>query len=224
MQANVERKQGLRPERLGSTIYEMLQQRLMSLDIKPGDRISVDNLVRELGVSQTPIREALSRLEAQGLVVKTHLIGYSAAPRMSAEEFRDLYELRLLLEPCIAAKAATNISREDMAALLALHDEIIEIVRNGTDRAAFNRVSALDAEVHARIALASGNRLFHETIVRQRQHAHLYRLGYHSPWLAGVVSEHQQIVDAIARGDADAASKSMRHHIEQSFQRYVDAS
>ena len=76
----------------------------MALRIAPGSRITVDNLVRELNVSQTPIREALGRLEGEGLVIKTHLIGYSAAPQISRRRFDELYELRLLLEPEAAAR------------------------------------------------------------------------------------------------------------------------
>src|SRR5918993_2685520 len=99
-----------RPARLGDEVYNAIYSQLMSHKITPGGRISVDNLVRELGVSQTPIREALSRLEAQGLVVKTHLIGYSAADQLDRSRLEQLYELRLLLEPFAAAKAAVNMT------------------------------------------------------------------------------------------------------------------
>lgn len=222
MRFDEELKKIVRPQRLGTTIYDILHQRLMSQEIKLGDRIAVDSLVREFGVSQTPIRDALSQLEAQGLVVKIHLVGYRAAPSLSEKEFNDLYELRLLLEPSGAAKAAANIDPEHMGIVQAQHDEIVEIVAQA-DRAAFNRVSALDAELHAKIAFASGNRFFYETVDRQRLHAHLYRLGYHGRWLHGVVAEHRSIVEAIARRDPDAAADAMRHHIEQSYKRYLDA-
>ena len=98
-----------RPVRLGEEVYNALYSQLMSHKIPPGGRIAVDSLVRELGVSQTPIREALSRLEAQGLVIKTHLIGYSAADRLNSVRFEQLYEVRLLLEPAMAAKAALHM-------------------------------------------------------------------------------------------------------------------
>ena len=81
--------------KLGDEVYNAIYSQLMSHAIAPGGRISVDYLVRELGVSQTPIREALSRLEAQGLVVKTHLIGYSAASQMDKSRLEQLYELLL---------------------------------------------------------------------------------------------------------------------------------
>ena len=106
---------------LGDDVYEALLTRLISLKIAPGARISVDGLVKELGVSQTPIRSALVRLEAEGLVVKTHLVGFSAAPMPSRRHFEQIYELRLLLEPVAAAKAARTLTPADRAALGELH-------------------------------------------------------------------------------------------------------
>src|ERR1043166_2430909 len=89
--------------------YEAIFNKLMSLEIAPGARITVDGLVRELEVSHTPIREALGRLEGEALVVKTHLVGYSAAPQITRQRFDELYELRLLLEPDAARHAAQHI-------------------------------------------------------------------------------------------------------------------
>ena len=68
--------------------------RLISLKIPPGARISIDKLARELGASQTPIRAALIRLEAEGLIVKTHLIGYSATAIPSAQRFGEIFQVR----------------------------------------------------------------------------------------------------------------------------------
>src|SRR3712207_9570963 len=102
----------------------------MSHKIAPGGRISVDNLARELGVSQTPVREALSRLEAQGLVVKTHLIGYSAAEQMDKQRLEQLYELRLLVEPFAAARAAVHMSDDSIKELESLAQSMKLLERN----------------------------------------------------------------------------------------------
>src|SRR5688572_33107048 len=106
-----------RTKGLADDVYGAIFNKLMSLEISPGARITVDNLVRELNVSQTPIREALGRLEGEGLVVKTHLIGYSAAPQITRRRFDELYELRLLLEPDGAAKSAAVMDETKLAAL-----------------------------------------------------------------------------------------------------------
>ena len=94
---------------LAEEAYDAIFARLMALRITPGSRITVDNLARELNVSQTPIREALGRLEGEGLVIKTHLIGYSAAQQISRHRFDELYDLRLLLEPEAAARAGRHM-------------------------------------------------------------------------------------------------------------------
>ncbi|MDO8361162.1 MAG: GntR family transcriptional regulator, partial [Devosia sp.] len=98
-----------RPTSLVGGVYETIFSRLMALKIAPGSKITVDNLARELRVSHTPIREALGRLEGEGLVVQTHLIGYRAAPQIERRQFEELYELRLLLEPDAAQRATTRL-------------------------------------------------------------------------------------------------------------------
>src|ERR1700753_2579756 len=102
---------------LAEEVYEAIFQQLMALKVAPGARITVDGLVRELGVSHTPIREALGRLEGEGLVVKTPLVGYSAAPQITRPRVADLYELRLLLEPEGARHAALRVSEERLSKL-----------------------------------------------------------------------------------------------------------
>src|ERR1700712_3662242 len=95
-----------RASSLVEDVYEAIFAQLMALKIAPGSRITVDSLVKEFNVSQTPIREALGRLEGEGLVLKTHLVGYRAAPQITRRRFDELYELRFLLEPHSAARAA----------------------------------------------------------------------------------------------------------------------
>lgn len=76
-----------RANSLSGDVYEAIFAQLMSLKIPPGARITVDSLVKEFNVSQTPIREALGRLEGEGLVVKQHLIGFRAAPQITRRRF-----------------------------------------------------------------------------------------------------------------------------------------
>ena len=81
-----------RPRALVSDVYNAILDRITGLEIEPGARITVDTLARELGVSQTPVREALSRLEAEGLVLKTHLIGHRALPQLTRAQVEQLFE------------------------------------------------------------------------------------------------------------------------------------
>ena len=211
-----------RPTRLGEEVYNAIYGQLMSRQIAPGGRISVDRLVRELGVSQTPIREALSRLEAQGLVVKTHLVGFSAAEQLDRARLDQLYELRLLLEPFAARRAAQLMSAEARAALGKLAEEMraseIDPPAEG-----YQRFARLDSDFHDLIAQGSGNELVRETLANLHTHVHLFRLFYHARVTKDAVEEHQGIIEALAAGDATAAQAAMRHHLERSRARFTQA-
>lgn len=209
-----------RPPRLGDEVYNALYAQLMSLKIPPGSRISVDSLVREMGVSQTPIREALSRLEAQGLVVKTHLIGYSAAGQMDPDRLEQLFDLRLLVEPYAAERAALTISAEGIAQLEAI-DLAMRDTRTSGARNSYGEFAQNDGLFHDLIASASGNELVQDALTRLHTHVHLFRLFYHATATADANDEHENILMAIRRHDGPAASAAMRFHIEQSRRRFL---
>ena len=209
-----------RPARLGDEVYNALYSQLMSHKILPGGRLSVDHLARELGVSQTPIREALSRLEAQGLVVKTHLIGYSAAEQLDQTRLEQLYELRLLLEPYAAAKAAQHMTAASLKALEKLAQRM-EALESGDQHAAYGQFARRDGEFHDLIASIGGNDLIREALANLHTHVHLFRLFYHSQATSEANEEHTEIISALRKRDPEAASLAMRRHIERSRERFV---
>lgn len=133
---------------LGEQVYETLLSQLITLKIGPGSRISIDSLSRELNVSQTPIRAALIRLEAEGLVIKVHNIGYSAASMPSHQRFEEIYDIREMLEPYLASRAAQQLSDSDAMELCALADTMK--IPAGEDLSlAYGKFAKLDAQFHA---------------------------------------------------------------------------
>ena len=208
-----------RAQRLGASIYEILLERLVSLEIEPGGRIAVDSLVREFGVSQTPIREALSQLEAQGLVIKTHLVGYRAAPLFPESDFEDLYEVRRLLEPQGAVRACREATTAQLAAIDAHMAEVAQLVRDGS-RHSYNVFARADQEFHAMVASAGGNRFLRDTVKSWSLQFHLFRRGYNPAWMEAVVAEHAAIVHGITKRREDCAGDAMRRHIENSHARF----
>lgn len=208
-----------RPVRLADEVHSWLYGELMSRRIPPGGRISVDRLAHELGVSQTPIREALSRLEAQGLVVKTHLIGYSAAPEIDEVRLGQVYDLRLLLEPHVARLATARIDAAGLATLRALHDEMQAASSGG--RETYDVFARLDNEFHSVISVASGNDLMHETLQDLHTHVHLFRRAYHARATSAALAEHAVVLQAMTERRPDQAEQAMRIHVEQSRQRYL---
>lgn len=200
---------------IGDRVYDTLLSQLISLKIAPGSRIAIDALVREFGVSQTPIRAALIRLETEGLVEKIHNIGYSAAPMPSRQRFEQMFDMRLLLEPYLAARAAARMSVE-------LRKELKKLAANMTDlskddaKLAYGKFALLDANFHSWIANHGENDLAAEALTRLYAHTHLFRLRFHSHVTEAAIEEHAEIVRALSSGDPKAASEAMASHIMQS--------
>jgi DNA-binding GntR family transcriptional regulator len=207
---------------LADDVYGAIFNKLMSLDISPGARITVDGLVRELEVSQTPIREALGRLEGEGLVVKTHLVGYSASPQISRRRFDEIYELRLLLEPDGARRAAARIGKEQMRRLKDTAEQM-RMVDSIRDKSSYFTFARLDGEFHDTVMKIAGNDLIRETLSHLHTHFHIFRLMFHARVTEEALAEHEALLAALASRDAEGAERAMRDHIERSRQRLVPA-
>jgi DNA-binding GntR family transcriptional regulator len=203
-------------------VYEAIFNKLMSLEITPGARITVDGLVRELEVSQTPIREALGRLEGEGLVVKTHLVGYSAAPQITRRHFDELYELRLLLEPEGARRAALGMNKERLSRLTETAGLMWKL-SGSKERPSYSGFARLDADFHDQIMEIAGNQLIRETLTHLHTHFHIFRLMYHARVTEEALSEHEALLAALSGGDGNGAERAMRKHIERSRQRLLMA-
>ncbi|MEO5808413.1 GntR family transcriptional regulator [Devosia sp.] len=210
-----------RPTSLANEVYEAIFSQLMALKIAPGSRITVDNLSRELGVSQTPIREALGRLEGEGLVRKTHLIGFSAAPQISAQQFAELYELRLQLEPNAARRAVAQLTPATLDSLTQAAGVMARRAKSGDERARYSQFARQDAVFHDMVLQSAGNELIREMLAHQHVHFHIFRLMFHSRVTEEALAEHEAIISAFEARDADAAERAMRLHIERSRDRLL---
>lgn len=206
-----------RPQRLGLDVHDVLLGDLMSGKIAPGSRLAVDALARQFGVSQTPIREALARLEAEGLVLKTHLVGYRAAPLLDRKRFDDIYDVRLSLEPLAASRVATGASAEDIDRIKAFCERMPSVTAKGP---LYNRYARSDAELHDMIMAAAGNLLMRDMLARLQTHLHLFRLYFNAKVTREASSEHALIVERLAARDAAGAEGAMRSHLEGSRDRF----
>lgn len=198
-------------------IFRVIRADIMSLAIPPDTRISIDDLARRLGVSQTPIREALSMLEAIGLVTKRHFVGYCSAPQLNRRQLDELYEARLLIEPFAARCAAERMDEAAMAKVVA-H---VEAMTPGETRHVYDQFADQDSELHDLIAAGSGNPIIRETLGRLHSHLHIFRLRFHSDVTTEAVNEHAALVEALVARNPEAAERAMREHIERSYARLV---
>jgi DNA-binding GntR family transcriptional regulator len=201
---------------LADEIYDVLRASLISEEIAPGTKLNLDELARELHVSNTPVRQALARLESDGLVVKEPYRGFFAAPPIDLRSIEEVYDLRLLLEPTAASRAAGHrpaIAADTLHALFELAEQEAKGV--ATDR-------NLDGEFHLAIAEASGSTLLHETVMTTLTRMSRYPLQKVPDASASAWSEHGDIAAAIAAGDAAAAEHAMQVHLTKSFTRFRD--
>ncbi|KXF78125.1 GntR family transcriptional regulator [Paramesorhizobium deserti] len=213
----------VRPTSVVEGVYDGIYHRLMSLEIAPGARIPIDVLTREFGVSQTPIREALSRLEREGLVRKEHLIGYSAAPQWTRKQFEDLYVFRLLIEPEAARLAAIHMTPD---ALQQLENSAADMEHGEppVDRnTRYSRFARADAQFHDSILKIAGNEVIRSTLSNQHVHLHIFRLMFHTRVTQEALEEHENLLAAFRDGDPQAAFDAMRIHIERSRDRLLSA-
>ena len=110
-------------------VRDLLEEAILDGELKPGERLRAEALAQRFGTSRTPIREALLQLEAQGLVQVEHNRG-AVVRTFDRDDLRDLYEVRALIEPHGAARAATRIDASACARLEALCDEEDQLVAN----------------------------------------------------------------------------------------------
>jgi DNA-binding GntR family transcriptional regulator len=202
---------------LADHVYETLRGRILDRHIEPESWMAIDALARDLNVSQTPVREAMARLESDGLVSKQENGRYRTEPLLTTTSFNHLFDVRLQLEPFAAAEAARHIRVGELDELRAVAASM-RYAPTGTVYAKFAEFTNGNATFHRLIALASRNELLAEAIQRLHSHHRLAQLYLHHGIVdaAPALQEHAAIVDAVAAGDDGAAAALMRAHIERS--------
>ena len=165
-------------------------------------------LAEQLGISRTPIREALLRLEAEGLLVKQGSGSYSVR-RITASEFIQSLRVRALLEPEAAALAAGRIAPDD---LLALHARIAGLASAPLQEEAHWEA---DDQLHDLIASASGNPVLARLIRDLRRTTRLLELVEPFDRVAADAREHTRILEAVEQADRRAARRAMATHLRK---------
>lgn len=197
--------------RLGEYVYEQIQAMLLDGILEAGARISVDAISRQLGVSQTPVRESLTRLEAEDLVTKTHLIGYSATSKLTPARFEDLFEARLLIEPYAAQLAASRHQTPTIEHIAALTSNMR--VRYEAGDLSYGAFAGHDAELHENIIGATGNSYLSGLFATLHCHFQLFRLLHDSRVTTDALGEHDRIVKSILERNATEARVAMHEHL-----------
>ncbi|MCG8922500.1 GntR family transcriptional regulator [Lentzea sp. DG1S-22] len=199
--------------------YAVLRDRLVMLEIRPGEPINEERLRTELGVGRTPIREALKRLEQERLVVAFPRRG-TFATDVNISDLSHISEVRRTLEPLAAAAAAERATAEDRAFLTDLRSRL----DTATPRGDNTELLRADVGVHRAVYRCVHNPFLEDTLVSYDNLAtriwcvFLPRLS----GMAGHVDEHVPLLTAIVEGDAEKASELSAEHVIR-FERAIRA-
>ena len=210
---------------LADAVHTSLLTWLMDGHAAPGSSLSIDGLARDLGVSPTPVREALVRIESTGLVHRAALRGYSVADMLSATEVNDLMDARLLLECRNAALAAAHVD-DALLTVLTATVERMAAAPTGPGFAEYREYHAADNEFHHVLNRAGGNRFLAEAFEGLNGQIQRFRLrlvpgvGVTDAGLA--IAEHAAIVEALGRREPDGVELAVREHLERVRERALD--
>ena len=191
-------------------VYGRLRDAIVAAELAPGRQLSENELGERLGVSRTPIREALVRLRDDRLVEIVPQLG-TFVSRISEEAVHDAQFIREALECAAVRLAAQRAQPDDVRALKAIIRRQEE-VRDGGD---YDRWYVLDDEFHAALCGLGGHPVAWSLIQRVNGHLNrVRRLSLPQPrYLQEMVGEHKLVVGAVARGEPDAAEDALRHHL-----------
>ncbi len=205
---------------LREIVFETLREAIIQGRLKPGERLMEIQLAEEMGVSRTPVREAIRKLELEGFVVMVPRKGAYVAS-FSVKDIVDVFEIRAALEGLAAGLAAERATEEELEemerAVLQTHE-----VSNGHD---LNELVEKDTAFHELIYKASRNQRLVQIITHLKEQIQHFRTtslavpgrGKHA------VEEHKGIVEAISQRNIELASSLAREHVENAEQLFLSA-
>jgi DNA-binding GntR family transcriptional regulator len=205
---------------LTQTIYKILRDKIANHDYAPGERFQLDGLATQLGVSRTPVRDALNQLAAEGLVEIRPRQGTFVA-RVDRSTVAELYQLRLMIDTSVGKLLARRLTARQIASLARRIDQLTKLVEGDTylDYGAY---LDCDRAFHSAIVRLLGNArltaLYEEInlplwLVRAQQQAGAPRDA------AASLAEHHAIMHALAARDPRGAAEAMAAHIESSLRK-----
>ncbi len=200
-------------ESIRRKVYKKIREMILKGELAQGERIYEEKIAKKIGVSRTPVREALHALEHEGLLISKPRSGYIVKP-MSKEEVYEICELRKVVEG-LGLRWAIDRNREKLISELKKNIELSEIkLKKGDIRSFIN----LDAKFHETIARLSGSKRLLELAMTLRRHMLRYRIEsiYLKDNVERAIEGHKRIVDAIENGRNDKVDEALIAHIDTS--------
>lgn len=204
---------------LREMVYEELKIQILTGQIVPGTRMMEVDLAEEMGVSRTPIREAIRKLEKEGLVTIEPRRG-AYASMISTQDMVEILEVRQDLEGLAAYFAATRMSPVEMEELKEIADKYNDAVKSGN----MKELIRYDTQFHRLIVDSCNNKILVNMVEQLQELVLRFRYIYYDNFKRGeeMPREHQEIIDAIASGDADRARAAADVHIDRLKQLVIE--
>lgn len=204
---------------LREIVFETLREAIIQGNLEPGERLMEIQLAEEMGVSRTPVREAIRKLELEGFVVMVPRKGAYVAG-ISVKDIADVFEVRAALEGLAASLAAERATAEELEEMerVSLH-----IYEAGDSQ--INSVVERDADFHDLIYKASRNQRLIQIITLLKEQIQRFRITSLSQpgRLKHAVDEHKGIIEAISEHNVELAGLLAREHIETAEQTFLSA-
>lgn len=196
---------------LRDVVFNTLRRAILRGELLPGERLMEIQLAQRLGVSRTPVREAIRKLELEGLVTMIPRKGAEVA-QITVSDLKDVLEVRIALEELAVKDACENITEEQLAALRSANEEFRRVLQEGD----LMTCGQADIKFHEIIYRATNNKRLLQMLSNIREQMYRYRMEYlkdHSKHEA-LVCEHEKICQALQEHDREKAGEAIRVHIE----------
>lgn len=204
---------------LRDVVFNTLREAILKGELVPGERLMEKQLAERMGVSRTPIREAIRKLELEGLVIMVPRKGAEVA-RITEKDIKDVLEVRASLEELAVKLACEKMTSEEIEELKRVMVEFSVAAESGQ----IDEVIKKDVEFHDVIFNATANEKLIQIINNLREQIYRYRVEYIRKLedFSKIVKEHEKIVQSIESGDVIAAQTIALNHIENQEKAVID--
>ena len=204
---------------LRDVVFNTLRQAILRGELKPGERLMEIQLANKLGVSRTPIREAIRKLELGGLVLMIPRKGAEVA-EITEKSLRDVLEVRRALEELAVELVCEKITDEQIQDLKDAAEEFKESLKDGD----ITRIAEADVKFHDVIYMATDNQKLIQLLNNLREQMYRYRVEYlkRSDFHQQLIDEHEEIIETIESGQKDRAVQVVCQHVDNQVEAVMD--
>lgn len=195
---------------LSQVAHKAMMEMLLSGELAPNEVVAERQIAVRLGVSRTPLREAIRRMEGERLLERQRNGALVVRP-LPVEEYMHILNVRRLAEGEAARLAAGRINESDLQRIKSRIEETLKLPQDTLTP----EMAASERDLHALIAAASGNPVLEQVIADLRMRTAMFRFGRLPSRRDTVCAEHLEIIDALISNDAERAQAAMHHHVDQ---------